>query len=144
MCSPTAVNEALIFVEHGIERVASLSAANACFESGALARTLIQLCRYRNFWQHEVSLLIQWADLALKAAPLDISPALPAILRAASLCNRYHLVHLSVRTSMLLAKVFIREKSWAKARVTIESVTAQALEHSSPAVSPYRSILCSQ
>jgi Na+/pantothenate symporter len=81
-----------------------------------------------------VQLLISWAELALAAAPSGTAAALPTILRAVALCDRFQLVALRVRAALLLVRVFVEAGSLRKAVAELATVTPQALEHSTTPV----------
>ena len=130
----TAQGGAKLYVELGAQRVATLSAACAWREASTLARSLIRLARSHCMLRAEVDLLILWAQIALAVAPSDTSTALPAILRAVALCDRFQLTALRARVACLLVRVFMDEGSIAKAKAELASVTAQVLEHSPTAV----------
>jgi hypothetical protein len=131
---PSTTGGAKLYVELGAQRVATLSAARAWREASALARSLIRLARSHCMLRAEVDLLILWAEIALAVAPTDTSTALPAILRAVALCDRFELSALRARVACLLVRVFIDEGSIAKAKAELASVAPRVLEHSPTAV----------
>lgn len=131
---PSTLGGVELFVELGYERVRSLSAAEAYGAAGDLALRLMRLCRAQAMLPQEVQLLISWAELALAAAPSGTAAALPTILRAVALCDRFQLVALRVRAALLLVRVFVEAGSLRKAVAELATVTPQALEHSTTPV----------